>query len=211
MKIGEDVTFREAHRATAAYYGMVEWLDGQYGRVIDYLEHLNVLDDFIVIYLSDHGEMLGEKGIWEKQQYFDASARVPFSIWSPRHFEGGRTVHENVSLVDLFPTLCDLAHVPIPEGLDGRSVVPLAKGDSEGWPDTVYSELWKIQNGPSEMIKQGNLKFFRFNEQPWPDQLFDLESDPGETKNLVEDPAYAADLARLKAELDRLPPPKQKD
>ena len=211
VKIGEDVTYREAHRATAAYYGMVEWLDTQFGRVIDQLEYLNVLDDFIVVYLSDHGEMLGEKGLWEKQQYFDASVRVPFSIWSPRHFEGGRVVHENVSLVDLFPTLCDLAHVPVPEGLDGRSVVPLARGGREDWPDTVYSELWGVQNGPSAMVKERNLKYFRFTERPWPEQLFDLERDPGERRNLVADPAYAADLARLRARLEALPQPREKD
>ena len=211
VKIGEDVTYREAHRATAAYYGMVERLDAQFGRVIDQLEYLNVLDDFIVVYLSDHGEMLGEKGLWEKQQYFDASVRVPFSIWSPRHFEGGRVVHENVSLVDLFPTLCDLAHVPVPEGLDGRSVVPLARGGREDWPDTVYSELWGVQNGPSAMVKERNLKYFRFTERPWPEQLFDLERDPGERRNLVADPAYAADLARLRARLEALPQPREKD
>ena len=211
VKIGEDVTYREAHRATAAYYGMVEWLDAQFGRVIDQLEYLNVLDDFIVVYLSDHGEMLGEKGLWEKQQYFDASVRVPFSIWSRRHFEGGRVVHENVSLVDLFPTLCDLAHVPVPEGLDGRSVVPLARGGCEDWPDTVYSELWGVQNGPSAMVKERNLKYFRFTERPWPEQLFDLERDPRERRNLVADPAYAADLARLRARLEALPQPREKD
>ena len=211
VKIGEDVTYREAHRATAAYYGMVEWLDAQFGRVIDQLEHLNALDDFIVVYLSDHGEMLGEKGLWEKQQYFDASVRVPFSIWSPRHFEGGRIVHDNVSLVDLFPTLCELAHVPIPDGLDGRSVVSLARGECEDWPNTVYSELWKVHNGPSGMIKEGNLKYFRFTEQPWPEQLFDLGSDLSERKNLIADPAYAADLARLRARLDVLPPSREED
>ena len=75
VKIGEDVTYREAHRATAAYYGMIEWVDMQYTRVISKLEEKNVLDDFVVVFLSDHGEMLGQKGLWEKQQYFDASVR----------------------------------------------------------------------------------------------------------------------------------------
>ena len=83
VKIGEDVTYREAHRATAAYYGMIEWVDIQYARVISRLEELNVLDDFIVAFMSDHGEMLGQKGLWEKQQYFEASARVPFFISCP--------------------------------------------------------------------------------------------------------------------------------
>lgn len=211
VRIGEDVTYREARRATAAYYGMIEWMDNQFRRVIDYLESLNLLDEFVIVYLSDHGEMLGEKGLWEKQQYFDASVRVPFFIRWPQRLPGGQIVEENISLVDLFPTLCDIANVPIPEGLDGRSVVPLLTGKDVDWPGEVYSELWKAQNGPSVMIKERNLKYFRFVGKDWPDQLFDLHKDPKETTNLVDDPAYAADLARLRAKVDALPPPRKKD
>ena len=82
------LTYRQAHRATAAYYGMIEWMDAQFNRVIEKLEHLNVLDDFIIVFLSDHGEMLGTKGVWEKQSFFDGSARratfylVPEAIWT---------------------------------------------------------------------------------------------------------------------------------
>ena len=129
VKIGEDVTYREAHRATAAYYGMIEWVDMQYTRVISKLEELNVLDDFVVVFLSDHGEMLGQKGLWEKQQYFEASVRVPFSIsWPHRFPRGCDIVQQNVSLVDLFPTLCEVANVPIPDGLDGRSALAIDGG-----------------------------------------------------------------------------------
>ena len=104
VQIGKDVTYRQAHRATAAYYGMIEWMDAQFGRVVEKLEHLNVLDDFIVVFLSDHGEMLGTKGLWEKQSYFEASARVPLSIWYPKKFgKEPKIVEQNVSLVDLFP------------------------------------------------------------------------------------------------------------
>ena len=202
VRVGVDVSYREAHRATAAYYGMIEWADAQFGRVISKLEELNVLDDFVVVFLSDHGEMLGEKGLWEKQQYFDASVRVPFFISEPRRFPKRRpTVQHNVSLVDLFPTLCDIADVPIPDGLDGRSLVPLMEGNSNGWSNEVYSELHHPENGPSVMVKQDNLKYFRFNGRTWPEQLFDLEVDPKEEQNLIDDPAYAEDLARLRAKI----------
>jgi choline-sulfatase len=203
VRVGTDVTWREAHRATAAYYGMIELVDRQYGRVVSKLEELNVLDDFVIVFLSDHGEMLGQKGLWEKQQFFEASARVPFSITAPGRFAGGpRTVTHNVSLVDLFPTLCDIAGLPIPDGLDGRSLVPLLEGDAGGWPNEVYCELYHELNGPSEMVKADDLKYFRFRGKGWPEQLFDLAADPGETRNLVDDPAYAADLQRLRARLD---------
>ena len=213
VQVGKDVTYRQAHRATAAYYGMIEWMDAQFGRVIQKLEHLNVLDDFIVVFLSDHGEMLGTKGLWEKQSYFEASARVPLSIWYPKRFgRKPQIIKQNVSLVDLFPTLCELADIPAPDERDGKSLVPLIEGNSEDWHDTVYSELWRAQNGPSVMVKEGDFKYFRFdNDRGWPPQLFDLANDPDECNNLVDRPEYANVLSRLKTKADALPPPRRKD
>ena len=213
VKVGKDVTYRQAHRATAAYYGMIEWMDAQFGRVIEKLEHLNVLDDFIVVFLSDHGEMLGTKGLWEKQSYFEASARVPLSIWYPQRFgREPQVVKQNVSLVDLFPTLCELADIPAPDELDGKSLVPLIEGNTGDWHDTVYSELWRAQNGPSVMVKEGDFKYFRFdNDRGWPPQLFDLSNDPDECNNLIDNPDYADVLSRLIAKADALPSPRRKD
>ncbi len=84
VKVGEDATEREVLRATAAYYGQVQFADEMFGRVIDTLEQLNALDDFIVLYWSDHGEMLGQHGLWEKKQFYDGSSRVPLVIYDPR-------------------------------------------------------------------------------------------------------------------------------
>ena len=73
--------------------------------------------------------MLGTKGLWEKQSFFEASVRVPFSIWHPKRFgRESQVIEQNVSLVDLFPTLCDLVDIPAPDELDGRSLVPLIEG-----------------------------------------------------------------------------------
>jgi len=203
IKVGKDVTYREAHRATAAYYGMIEWADTQFGRVISKLEALNVLDDFVIVFLSDHGEMLGEKGLWEKQQYFDSSVRVPFFISWPQKFNRGSSIiKENVSLVDLFPTLCEIAQVPIPSGLDGRSLVPLMEGRSDGWSNEVYSELYHPLNGPSVMVKQDNMKYFRFEGRDWPEQLFNLDADPSENHNLIDNKAHVDDVKRLRAKVD---------
>ena len=213
VRVGEDVTYRQAHRATAAYYGMIEWMDAQFNRVIEKLEHLNVLDDFIIVFLSDHGEMLGTKGLWEKQSYFEASARVPLSIWYPKRFgREPRIIEQNVSLVDLFPTICELAEIPTPDELDGHSLLPLIEGNATDWHDTVYSELWRAQNGPSVMVKEGSLKYFRFdNDKGWPEQLFDLSKDPDERNNLIDAPTYADALSRLRAKAGALPPPRRKD
>ena len=213
VEVGKDVTYRQAHRATAAYYGMIEWMDAQFGRVIDKMEHLNVLDDFIVVFLSDHGEMLGTKGLWEKQSYFEPSVRVPLSIWYPKRFgDTPMLIEENVSLVDLFPTLCELVEIPQPDELDGKSLVPLIDGNAENWDETVYSELWRAQNGPSVMVKEGDMKYFRFdNDKGWQDQLFDLAIDPSECNNLIENPNYDDVLSKLRVKVDSLPLPRKKD
>jgi len=213
VRVGEEVTYRQAHRASAAYYGMIEWMDQQFGRVVEKLEHLNVLDGFVIVFLSDHGEMLGTKGLWEKQQYFDASGRVPFWIWYPRRFEcEPQVIEQNVSLVDLFPTLCELADIPIPDELDGRSLVRLIEGHDQDWPNTVFSELWKAENGPSVMVKEGGLKYYRVdNGERWPEQLFDLTKDRAERHNLIDDPLYDDALEKLRSKVAALPPPRRKD
>ncbi|MCB0124458.1 MAG: DUF4976 domain-containing protein, partial [Caldilineaceae bacterium] len=120
----------------------------------------------------------------------------------PGHLPGGQILAQNVSLVDLFPTLCDLADVPPPAGLDGRSLLPLLRGQQTEWPNIVYSELYHRYNGPSVMVKQDNLKYFRFEGKSWPEQLFNLATDPHEEHNLINDPAYASALQRLRTHLD---------
>ena len=103
---------------------------------------------------------------------------------------------------NLFPTLCELAEIPVPAGLDGRSLVPLMQAEAAGWPNEVYCEPHHELNGPSEMVKQDHLKYFRFHGRDWPEQLFDLDADPEENRNLIDDPACAADLQRLHTRLD---------
>ena len=89
---------------------------------------------------------------------------MPFSVWYPKRFGcEPQVIEQNVSLVDLFPTLCDLVDIPTPNELDGRSLVPLIEGCAEDWHNTAYSELWRVHNGPSVMVKQDNLKYFRFD------------------------------------------------
>ena len=129
VRPGEDASERELRRATAAYYGMVETIDDYYGQVLDRLRQVGQdLDDWIIIYTSDHGEMLGQHGIWEKQKFYEARARVPLIIRWPKGFGDGRDIDENVNLCDLFATLCDLCGISTPPGLDSRSLAPLLQG-----------------------------------------------------------------------------------
>ena len=195
-----EVTDEAIRRTTAAYYGMVETIDSHYGQVLRCLESLGEnLDDWIIIYTSDHGEMLGEHGIWEKTRFYEASVRVPLIIRYPARFEGGRVVTENVNLCDLFATLCELADIETPDNLDSRSLVPLMGGDSSGWNNESISQM-----GTSHvMIKRDHLKYQYYGEGI-PEVLFDLQQDPKETTNLAEDPSYREAMTAFRVRLAEL-------
>ena len=190
VRPGVDASERELRRATAAYYGMVETIDSHYGQVLDALRHAgHNPDDWMIVYTSDHGEMLGQHGIWEKQKFFEASVRVPLIIRYPKRFASGRTVSENVNLCDLFATLCELTGTDTPAGLDSRSLVPLMEGRTEGWDNESVSQF----GGRNLMIKRDHLKYQYYGED-MPEVLFDLRRDPDETTNFLADPAYAEDI-----------------
>ncbi|TVR12379.1 MAG: DUF4976 domain-containing protein [Planctomycetota bacterium] len=195
---GADVqaTTRDIRRTTAAYYGMIENIDTQYSQIADQLAQVGEdLDDWIIVYTSDHGEMLGQHGIWEKTQFYEASVRVPLIIRWPKGFAGGRRINENVSLCDLFATLCDLSGIPMPENTDSRSLAPLLRGDALTWDNVVISQL-----GDDYMVKKDHLKLIDFSDR-FPAVLFDLKQDPHENHNVIDDPAYATALGELKERL----------
>lgn len=193
---------RDVRRATAAYYGMVETIDDHYGCVLNMLDHVGEdLDEWVIVYCSDHGDMLGEHGIWEKTQFFEASARVPLIIRWPRRF-APRVVYENVNLCDLFATLCDLVGVAPPDegdtvngrGLDSRSLVPLMDGDATEWHERHHNETISQCHATDLMIRRDAIKYLSFDRDGCPngaEVIFDLEADPGETRNLIDEPRYA--------------------
>jgi choline-sulfatase len=201
VRPGVDASPRELRRATAAYYGMIECIDDMYGQLLDRLAHHGQnIDDWIVIYTSDHGEMLGEHGIREKQKFYEASARVPLFIRWPARFDGARVVGENVNLCDLFATICELADVPVPDGLDSRSLVPLLDGETADWDNETISQF--THRATNVMIKRDQLKYQYYPDMP--EVLFDLAADPGERVNCVGDPAYAAAVASFRQRLAAL-------
>ncbi len=212
VKPGLDVSEREIRRATAAYYGMVEGIDADYGKVLAALEHVGQdLDDWVIIYTSDHGELLGEHALWEKTKFFEGSVKVPLIIRLPGGAGGGRVIEENVNLCDLFATLCDLTAVPTVDGLDSRSLVPLLEGDSSGWDNESISHYGGTHLGHEThferyenlMIKRDALKYQYYGPE-MPEVLFDLARNPAETINFIADARYAGALARFRARRDEL-------
>ncbi len=158
--------------------------------------------------------MLGEHSVWEKQKFFEASARVPLIIRLPERLRrewgaAGRVVRENVNLCDLFATLCDLADLPLPadeqtmhgRGLDSRSLVPLMRGDTADWHHLYHDETVSQFGGTNLMIKRGDLKY-QFYERAdcreQPEVLFDLGRDPAERSNLIDDSRYGEAVEALR-------------
>ncbi|TBL75703.1 sulfatase-like hydrolase/transferase [Paenibacillus thalictri] len=200
VQAGQQASAREIRRATAAYYGMVETIDGYFEQIMAALQHAGQnLDEWIIIYTSDHGEMLGQHGVWEKQKFFEASARVPLLIRYPQRFAGGRVVRENVNLCDLFATLCDICDVPAPEGLDSRSLVPLLEGRAPDWNNETISQF----GGTNLMIKRDDLKY-QYYSSDGSEVLFDLQRNSEETLNFIADPEYTDHVQRFRRRAQEL-------
>lgn len=189
LRVGDTVTADQVRRATAAYYGMVETVDEYFGRILTALEEAGQdLDTWIIVYCSDHGEMLGEHGMWEKQLFYEGSVKVPLFIRWPERFARPQVINRNVSLCDLYATLCELAGLPVPEGLDSRSLVPLLEGESEPWNNEVISHFNRPDLDHAQlMIKRDQLKYQNYGPG-LPEVLFDLDRDPGETDNCLSAP-----------------------
>ncbi len=197
-----NVSDADIRRATACYYSMIDQVDCHYGEVLDKLKALGEdLDDWIIIYTSDHGEMLGQHGIWEKTRFYEASVKVPLIIRWPKGFEGGRSIDANVNLCDLFATLCELCEIEVPDGLDSRSLVSLLQGGPCDWSNETVSQVYRGDH--YVMIKQDALKYQYYGDK-FPEVLFDLSVDPGETCNYAEDPQYREAMQQFRQRLSEL-------
>jgi choline-sulfatase len=182
----------------AAYWAMIDLIDEQAGRMLDVLEKTGQIENTMVVFMSDHGEMLGDHGIYMKGPHFyDAALRVPLIVAWPARVKGNRRSAALVELVDLAPTLLDAAGLERYPGMQGRSLWPLLTGETDlntHRPD-VYSEWYNSQERMSEpkkayaaMVRTREAKLVAFHGQE-PGELYDLEKDPTETRNLWDDPA----------------------
>jgi choline-sulfatase len=197
------VTPEHVRNARHAYFAMISYVDEKIGSVLRTLKETGLADDTVVVFAGDHGEMLGERGMWFKQCFFEWSARVPLMVSMPRRFQPAR-VAAHVSLVDLLPTFLDLAsearRVEAVDALDGRSLLPLLTGAEDGAQGdparTVISEY--SSEGvcaASRMVRQGRHKYIF--TRGLPPLLFDLQADPDELDNLAGRPEWAEVEAAL--------------
>lgn len=192
-----NVTEEHVRTARHAYYGNISYVDDLIGRVLDTVERTGESDNTIIVFSSDHGDMLGERGQWYKMSPFEQSSRVPLIVKIPDSSDAGSRVQSNVSLMDVAPTIMDIATEGEANALcdnvdpmHGQSMRGLMDGSTDSWPDIALSELFfEGRTEPAVMVRQGRYKYVYMGSGER--LLFDMASDPKELTNLCEDPAYA--------------------
>ncbi|MFJ9367639.1 sulfatase-like hydrolase/transferase [Nocardia sp. NPDC101769] len=202
-------TEEERRRATAAYYALVSYLDDNIGRILDALHRSGMAEDTTVVYTSDHGDLVGSRGLWGKSLLYRESAGIPMIVTGP-DIPAGRVNHTPVSLVDIHQTVLDGAGVPFgDDDRPGRSLLDIARGADE--PDRVAFCEYHAMGAPTAafMVRKGDHVLHHYvGYEP---ELFDMAADPDQTRDLATDPAHAAVLADLDAELRRIVDPEAVD
>jgi len=175
----------------AAYYGLINHIDDQIRRILNPINGLR-RDDAIVMFTSDHGEMLGDHHLWRKSLPYEGSAHIPLLIRAPKQFgvKEGIAIDRPVSLEDIMPTLLDMAGVPIPETVEGASLLPLMRGEDAPWRDWLH-----VENAPTHhCLTDGREKYIWFVKDGR-EQFFDLGADSTECHDLIPDPDAAPRIA----------------
>ncbi len=185
------VTPEHVRNARRAYCANISYLDEKVGELLNTLDSCGYADNTVVVFVSDHGDMLGERGLWYKMNFFEGASRIPLSIAAPGIFTA-RQVTMPASAMDVLPTLLELAGVPddkLAMTLDGQSLVDAAKGHEQ--VDRLVATEYMAEGSVSPMImlRQGMWKFVHCPADP--DQLYDIEKDPGELVNLAMDDAHS--------------------
>ncbi|BCQ24801.1 choline-sulfatase [Caballeronia sp. NK8] len=196
-------TERQIRNARRAYYGAVSYVDDQFAAILEALEQAGLADDTIIVVTSDHGEMLGERGLWYKMTFFEGGCRVPLIVHAPKQFRAHR-VADSVSHLDVLPTLVEFARGEAPQSwpdsIDGRSLVPHLR-ETGGHDEAIGEYLAEGAIAPIVMIRRGRFKFIHTRVDP--DQLYDVEADPFERVNLASDQRHASRVAEFRAEVAR--------
>jgi choline-sulfatase len=190
-----DISEDDIKRSRRAYFANISYLDDKIGEVMEALEATR--QEAIIMFVSDHGDMLGERGLWFKMSFFEGSARVPMMICAP-DMEAG-LITTPVSNIDVCPTLCDLAGVDMSEvepWTTGQSIKPMGQGVERTEP-VAMEYAAEASYAPMVSLRYGKWKYNRCKLDP--DQLFDLEADPHELTNLADAPAHQGTLDQLRA------------
>lgn len=184
-------TEQEIRRHLRDYYADITFLDEQIGRIIATLKAIGEYDNTIIIFSSDQGLAVGSHGLMGKQSLYEHSMGVPL-IFSGPGIPRGKSTDAFAYLFDVYPTVCDLVGAPIPDSLEGKSLAGVIQGRTDSVRDTIFLGYKNLQRA----VRRGRWKLLRY-PQINKSQLFDLRTDPHETKDLANDPAQAARIREL--------------
>ena len=194
--------------ALASYYALVSTLDAQIGRILAAIDTSPLAEDTVVIYTSDHGEMAGHHGIWQKQCFYEPAVKVPLMLRLPAG-ESCR-VAQNVSLIDVLPTLLEIADLEVPSDLPGDSLLEMAQHHTDETTRTVFSEYHHMgMLNAGFMLKREDYKLCHYvGSEP---QLFNVATDPLEANDLALQPEYAAKRSEMEGALRAIVDPDVED
>ncbi|MBM3189901.1 MAG: hypothetical protein FJZ90_14410, partial [Chloroflexi bacterium] len=190
-----DVTEQETMRARAAYWALCNRVDDMVGEILTALERNGLAENTLIVYSSDHGEQVGEHGLWWKQTFYEESVRVPLILSWPGRLPQGMRCDRVVSALDLNATLLDALGAPPLPASHGRSLLPLARGEAVAWEDRAFSEYCTDEGCIHRMVRDGEWKLNYYHGQE--PQLFNLRDDPHEMRDRAQDPACREVRERL--------------
>ncbi|MFT5129445.1 MAG: iduronate 2-sulfatase [Rhodothermales bacterium] len=191
----KDITVEEARRCKQAYYACNSFVDAQVGRLLDALEANKLMDKTLIVFWSDHGYFLGEKGLWYKRKAFERSARMPLIIAGPGLASAAST-GKPVELLDLYPTLADLCGLAAPENLEGRSLRPLlTEPATAAWDKPAVTQVWHNRKAWGYSMRTERWRYTEWMEGNAGRELYDHANDPDEVHNLASKSDYADMIA----------------
>ncbi len=187
-----------ARTALAYYFSNITLIDQQIGRVLDALEARGRLDNTVILFTSDHGDLMGDHGLWFKSLAYEGAVRVPMILFDGRSRGPGQISEKLVSLVDLLPTLLTAAGRPVPDDLPGRDLAALAVQPDDDRPFMAVEV--ECMNGPLQALRSSKWKYIHYESGDF-EELYDLENDPHEFENLAHDPGHRDTARALRRDL----------
>ena len=193
----KDVTVDQARKCKQAYYACNSFVDAQVGRLLDALKENGLMENTIIVFWSDHGYFLGEKGLWYKRKAFERSARMPLIISAPGMAQG-KTSFKPVELLDLYPTLADLCGLKPPTDLEGHSLRPLLVDPNDAqWAKPAVTQVWHNKKSWGYSLRNERYRYTEWLEGKAGRELYDHQNDPEEITNLADQPQHAGIVERL--------------
>ena len=199
------VTPDQARECKRAYYAAISFVDAQIGRLLDAVDRLGLADNTVIVFWSDHGYHLGEHGLWFKQSCFEEAARVPLIVCLPGKKNAGQTSPRLVELLDLYPTLADLASLTPPKDLQGTSLKPLLEDPQANWDLPAYTQVQRAGFG-GYSVRTPRYRYTEWDFGKRGLELYDQQDDPHELHNLAEDSQHADLVKQFSALLRKIHP-----